>query len=197
MKYKTERKIEMGAYIFMFLSFFILMTVLDYATVFEEKGSAAIEDLIKFLILFVVVFSFGLVARWQITEVDTTNTASETIQNKGFLAKIIAKENIYFNGIIKNSFHLFPLYFTILLIKIDLAIIFKAVLFALSIFFYMLVEITFIWNKVFSISKNISPNKSGGYKIFVTYILVPIIIIISTLYFVYTLSNFYMDKFPK
>jgi hypothetical protein len=193
---KKAENIATGICVFLIFCFAMGMIVL---VVFREKGTDAIKDIIIFILLLLLVFIFSLIAKWQISEKETyADKYLKKINRKTkkeFLKKILNKENNFFNYFIRTLFHLMPLYFTLFVIKIDLAGFFKVILFVFSIFSYMLVELYYLYSRIIKIAERIKTENTIKLIIFV--LCVPIALIFVTIYFTYTLSRFYMYRFPQ
>lgn len=198
---KKLKKDDLGAGI-LSVVVLILLTLMGFSYAYQSEGSVAYRDLAIFVVLFIIVFFFLLVVR-SIINIDSEEEMKEEAEEekeekreeekkKGLVARIINKENIFFNNFIRASFHLLPLYFTLILIKIDLWIGFKAVLFVFSIVAYMMIEINYIYRKIFKFADKYAKNKK--YEVYVL-IVTPIMVLAATVYFAYNLVLFYMNRF--
>lgn len=132
-----------------FFSLAIILSVL-FPKISAIYGSEISWQIGKFIILLSFAISMTFLARWQFNDIEEKENKDyeEEEEEKNIWKKIIAKENKSFNGFIQIAFHSLPLYFPLLFANMDLVIGFKVVLFAYSIFAYLLVELRYLVNKL-------------------------------------------------
>lgn len=172
-----------------FFTSLVGMTALGYSYALVSRPEKAMHDLIVFIVIFFLLLAFAVVAGWQIN--------GKIPFRKGVaLRRLVAinKRNGIVGNLIKIAFHLFPLYFTLVLIKMDLFVGFKAGLVILALFSYMLIELDYIFKRTIALTKYFNIKSRFGIAAMV--ICVPIVLFISIFYFVYGLIQFYIIRFP-
>jgi hypothetical protein len=180
-----------------------LLTAMGYSYALASRGDKAFQDLLVFVALFLLMCGFTILARWQMADLeipvlfgseDKSKEGNDGQAEKGFVQKIIDKENPAVNSAVKAAFHLLPLYFTLFLFKIDLYIGFKAAIFIFLMFAYLLIELSYIFNWALGLVKRLNLKTKLGIAALVGGI--PLLMFAAIVYFVIGVINFYMQRFP-
>jgi hypothetical protein len=171
------------------------LTALGYSYAITSRGDKAFHDLVVFIVLFLVLFGFAILAGWQINGKDPFKILNKKIGNKNpFFKMIVGRDNKTIKNIVGGAFHLLPLYATLFLIRMDLFVGFKAALIILALFSYMLVEINYIFSRTLGMVKYFNIKSKLGITALI--VIIPLVIFVSIGYFVYGLLHFYMVRFP-
>ncbi len=189
---------------------FIFILYVFFSKDYIERGGAAVKDLGIFVLLLSIVIGFALFARKQINisnakrdevikkEKEREEKEAEE-KKKEEQSSFVENDIKHIGNIAVGLFHFLPLYFTLFLIKIDLHIAYKFVLFALAISVYIMIELNYLYSKVFDLflAIKIKFRIKNFFVIGALLILSAIALLIITIYFAYNLIIFYVEKFPN
>lgn len=154
MKKNTEEKIMLTFVIIMLLMLLLAFISIFLPRLYELYGSNSTQQIVEFIILLLITIGFIFLARRYLDS--NEGDVEEKSIDKKFIQKTFSKDNLIFSNIIKAAFHLLPLYFTLLIIRIDLLFEFKVVLIAFCWVAFLLVELRYLFDKTLDRSEYIS-----------------------------------------
>jgi len=196
----SQKKVNIFASI-IFLIIFSLLTTQGFIYDYTQRGPAAVRGLAIFLCLFVLVFVFMFIAKWQLSPTDKSLDEEKSMDEdseKGMWSRIIDQENAYVNIIAKTSFHILPLYLTLVVIRMDLFIAYKIVIVIFLDCVYAFVELRYIADKIWSLALEIIKKTKlhSWFAMFIAGIGFLVVFSVAVIYFAYNLVMFYYKRFP-
>jgi hypothetical protein len=195
MKKNTEEKIMLTFIIIILMMLLLAFISIFLPNLYEIYGSQSMQQIVEFIILLLITVGFIFLARKYLD--NNEGDVKEKSIDKNFIQKTFGKDNLIFSNIIKTAFHLLPLYFTILIIRIDLLVEFKIVLITFCWVAFLLVELKYLLDEILDKSEYISKKLKikNIWAILVILGLTGVAFFIGAIYIGYNLIMFYMNKF--
>lgn len=187
-----------------FWTFSVLISVF-LPRLYELYGEGAKLQIIKFLLLLAFIIGMIFVARWQMEEVNPKIKRAANEYDywdaewiKG-LKSIIGNKDSAWGGLLRVAFHAIPLYFPLLVGKMDLLVEFKVVLFAFAMLAYLLVELRYVFNSIVRLGNFILKKLHiRHWLVKLLFALLGVIVFApAALYVGYRLVIFYINYFSK
>lgn len=190
------------AYAIVGLVFLYLLSV-GMSRMYPEGGPEAARAFFLFLVFFVLIIGFFVAANWAMAAVlGDGDGKNAPVSAKFFLRHSFARDALVTAALFA------PLYFPFLILRTDLAIGFKAVLFVLSVSAYLLVQLSFVFEKAVTLSVKISdflnrlqalnPERARRESYGLIALVIPLFFVLfigGVLYAGYRLTVFYIEAF--